>query len=163
MLRAADALMSETSDVLIKLFQKEIDRNGNGSHFMKHDAKSVVHEILHEVAGDHITIEAGFDENMARSMAKDFYVRVMVVIYGNQAEGTIKSKPGRSTFKKHVVGYGLSSAKTTYDIPQFNQDSVAEGIKQNVMNDIEKYFDVMIAKLATLCDGNFFSQFITVG
>ena len=50
-------------------------------------------------------------------MATDYYVRTMVVIYGNQAGGKLTSKPGMSTFKKHVRGYGPSTAKTKYDLP----------------------------------------------
>ena len=164
LMRIADAYMSETSDILILLFKKEIDRNGNGAKIMKDDAKSVVREILHEVANDHITIEAGFDEEMARSMAKDFFVRVMVVIHGNQGGGRLTSKPGMSTFKKHVIGYGPSTAKTKYDLPEeFNQMDVSRGIRDNVMKDIEKYFDVMIAKISDALTPDFFSMFITGG
>lgn len=159
-----DALMSQTSDILINIFKKEIDRNGNGSSDMKADAKRIVHEILHEVAKDHITIEAGFDEEMAHSMASDYYVRTMVVIYGNQAEGKLTSKPGMSTYKKHVRGYGPSTAKTVYKLPAgFNQMDASEGIRDNAMKEIEKYFDVMIAKINITLTGEFFGQFITGG
>lgn len=162
-LMAADALMKETSDILVLLFKKEIDRNGNGSRFMRDDAKKVVHEILHEVAEDHISIEAGFDEDMARSMATDFYVRTMVVIYGNQANGPIWTKPGASTWKKNVVGYGPSGARTKYPLYRFNQFDFHDKMVENVMKQINKYFDVMVAKLATLLDGEFFGRFITGG
>ena len=163
-MRMADAYMSQTSDILITLFRKEIDRNGNGSRDMKQDAKVVVREILHEVAEDHITIEAGFDEAMARSMATDYYVRIMVVIYGNQAGGKLTSKPGMSTFKKHVRGYGPSTAKTKYDLPDgFNQTDASQGIRENAMKDIEKYFEVMIIKINESLTGDFFGQFITGG
>lgn len=163
-LKMADAYMSQTSDILITLFRKEIDRNGNGSSDMKRDAKVVVHEILHEVAEDHITIEAGFDEAMAHSMASDYYVRTMVVIYGNQAGGKLMSKPGRSTFKKHVRGYGPSGAKSVYKLPEgFNQIDASAGIRDNTMKDIEKYFEVMIIKINVSLTGEFFGQFITGG
>ena len=163
-LRMADAYMSQTSDILINLFKIEIDRNGNGSSFMKHDAKKVVREILHEVAQDHITIEAGFDENMARGMARDFYVRVMVVIYGNMANGYLWTKPGESTWKKNVTNYGPSGAKSIYMLPdEFDQADASEGIKNNVLKEIEKYFEVMLIKIDSSLDGNFFGQFITGG
>lgn len=160
----ADAYMSQTSDILITLFQKEIDRNGNGSKFMRSDAKSMVREILHEVTEDNIKIEAGFDEGTARSMAKDFYVRVMVVIHGNQAGGTLHSKPGMSTFKKNVVGYGKSGAETVYDLPSwFNQPDISGILRDNVMKEIEKYFEVMLIKINESLTGDFFAQFITGG
>ena len=160
----ADAYMSQTSDIMVTLFKKEIDRNGNGSSFMRSDAKKVVHEILHEVAQDHITIEAGFDEAMAASMAKDFYVRVMVVIHGNQAGGPLTSKPGMHTFKKNVVGYGLSTAETLYPLPpKFNQPDISAPLRDNVMKEIEKYFEVMMIKICESLSGDFFSQFITGG
>lgn len=160
----ADAYMKETADIMITLFQKEIDRNGNGSSDMKGDAKTLVREILHEVAADHITIDAGFDESMAQSMARDFYVRTMVVIHGNQAGGKLTSKPNMSTFKKHVRGYGPSTAKTVFDLPDgFNQEDASDGIRGNVMKDIEKYFEVMIIKINVALTGDFFGQFITGG
>lgn len=162
-LLAADAYMKETSDTLILLFKQEIDRNGNGSRFMKADAKKAVHEILHEVADDCITIEAGFDEDLARSMSVDFYVRTMVVIYGNQGSGPIHSKPGMSTWKKNVVGYGPSTAKTKYNLPQFNQLDASKGIQKNVMKQIEKHFRDVVKKLASMFDGEFFGRFITGG
>ena len=162
-LRLADSLMSETADIMIILFKKEIDRNGNGSSFMKSDAKKVVREILHDVAADHITIEAGFDEAMARAMAIDFYVRTMVVIHGNQAGGPIHTKPGHSTWKKNVVGYGPSGAKTEYKLPQFDQSDASDGILENVMKDMEKYFTVLLIRLNEMLDGEFYGQFITGG
>jgi len=162
-LMAADAFMKETSDDLVMLFKKEIDKNGNGSHIMRDDAKKVVHEILHEVAADHITIEAGFDEEMARSMAKDFYVRTMVVIYGNQANGPIWTKPGLSTWKKNVIGYGPSGAKTKYPLYRFNQFDFHDKMVENVMKQIEKHFKDMVEKLASFFDGEFFGRFITGG
>lgn len=160
----ADAYMQETSDIMITLFQKEIDRNGNGSSDMKGDAKTLVREILHEVAADHITIDAGFDESMAQSMARDFYVRTMVVIHGNKAGGKLTSKPNMSTFKKHVRGYGPSTAKTVYKLPNgFNQVDASKGISGNVMKEIKKYFEVMIIKINAALTGDFFGQFITGG
>lgn len=162
-MRLADALMNETSDIMILLFQKEIDRNGNGSSFMKADAKNVVREILHEVVSDHITIDVGFDEAMARSMAIDFYVRTMVVVHGNQAGGSITSKPGQSTWRKNVVGYGPSTAKTVYDLSQFNQFDASDGMLENVMKDMEKYFTVLLIRLNSMLDGAFYGQFITGG
>jgi hypothetical protein len=163
-LRAADALMQETVDIMLIIMKKEIDKNGNGSSDMKADAKTMVREILHEVAEDHISVDAGFDEAMANSMARDFYVRVMVVLHGNQAGGVLYSKPGASTFKKHVRGYGPSTAKSVYKLPDgFNQLDASDGILNNTMKEIEKYFEVMIAKLATMLTGDFFGQFITGG
>ena len=164
-LRAADALMSETSDILILIMKKYIDKSGNGSEFMKSDAKKMVHEILHEVAADHINIEAGFDEAMAYGMAKDFFVRVMVVIHGNQAGGNITEKPGMPTFKKNVTNYGMPDpdTRTGREIPQFDQYDVSEGILENTMKEIQKYFDVMIAKLEGVCSASFFAGFVTGG
>ena len=162
-MKAADTLMGETSNILVQLFKNEIDRNGNGSKTMREDAQKVVREILHEVAEDHITIEAGFDEAMARSMATDFYVRTMVVIYGNQAGGPIWTKPGVSTWKKNVTNYGESRAKTRYQLYRFNQFDFHDKMVENVMKQIEKYFKDMLDKLCDSLTGDFFGQFITGG
>ena len=162
-MKLCDAYMSHNSDILLNLYKLQIDKNGNGSSFMKSEAKKVVHEILHEVAADHITIQAGFDEAMARSMARDFYVRAMVVLHGNQAGGPLETKPGTATFRKHVIGPYTSNAKTIYPLPAgFNQGDVSDGIQDNVMKDIEKYFLVMCAQINHDLDGDFFGRFLIV-
>lgn len=164
LLRVADAMMTESEDTLIRLYKYEIDRNGNGSHVMKESAKSVVRSIVHDVFEEKIHIEAGIDEKMARSMATEYYIRTMVVIHGNMAQGGIHSKPGMSTWKKHVRSFGPSTAQSKYDITQFNQWDVSDHIQENVMKQIEHWFRVMLIRLLEYCrTTNFFSQFITVG
>ena len=158
----ADAYMSQLSDELIRIMKQQID-GANGSGRMKGDAKKVVREIVHEVNRNHIHIESGFDEDMAHGMGLDFYVRVMVVVYGNQAGGGIVTKPGSSTWKKNVVGYGPSGAKSVYAIPQFNQGDASEGILQNTMNEIEKLFGHMLEAIEAKLTPAFFEQFITIG
>lgn len=163
LMKVADEYMTETEDVLIRLFKHEIDRNGNGSHVMKDDAKQVVRSIVHEVLDNTINIQAGFDENMAKGMALDFYVRVMVVLYGNQAHGNISTKPGENTWKKYVTNYGPSTAKTRYAIPQFDQFDVSQHIVDNVMKQVEAWFRVMLIKIMEFCrDSNFFANYVTV-
>ena len=158
-LKAAEAYMNQTSDKLIEIMKIQIDTNGNGSKIMRSDAIRAVREISREVAEDHITIEAGFDEAMAASMAKDFYVRTMVVIHGNQAGGPIHTKPGQSTWKKHVIGYGMSGAKSVYDIPQFNQNDVSKKIVDNTMKEVKKYFKEMLDALCKIIPGIIASYF----
>lgn len=152
-IRMAEAYMNQTSDKLVEIMKQQIDANGNGSHFMKSDAKKVVHEISRDVARDHITIEAGFDEAMASSMAKDFYVRTMVVIYGNQANGPIWTKPGQSTWKKNVIGYGPSGARTKYPLYRFNQFDFHDKLVDNTMKEVEKYFKDMLGEIRDMIPG----------
>lgn len=163
-MRAADAYMSRTSDWLMFIMKKQIDINGVGSKWMKNDAKKMVREISHEVTEDHIKIEAGFDTEMARSMALDFYVRVMTVLFGNQSQGPLKSKPGRKTFRKHVIGPFDSKARTEYFLPDgFNFEGVSEHILNNTMMELEKYFKDMLDVLGMMFSGDFFGSFITGG
>lgn len=163
LIRVADSYMQETEDTLIRLFRYEIDKNGNGSSEMKSAAKKAIHEILHEVTDNKITIEAGFDPELAHSMATDFYVKAMVVFYGNMSEGHIHTKPGAYTWRKHVRDYHLSTAKSRYYIPQFSQRDVSQHIQDNVMKQIEKYFKVMLIRLNEFTKDGFYEQFITVG
>ena len=168
LIQMADKLMDEQADVMVNLFKRQIDYNGNGDlEYMKDDAKLVVREILHEVARDHITIHAGFDEAMAKSMGIDFYVRTMVVIHGNQGGGPLHEKPGEETWKKYVMNRGMPNPdhrKADNMLPDgFNQYDVSEHIVENVMKDIEKHFRVMLMQLQAMCDSAFWSQFITGG
>lgn len=165
MKRVIEAYMSRLDDIFVELFKQQIDANGHGSKYMKTDAKRVIREIRREVTDDFIESQVGFDEAYARSIATDFYVRVMVVLKGNQGQGKLYSKPGQKTWKKHVTNYSLSRAKTRYELPEgFNQEGDISGkIAENAVEEIEKYFKNTLIYLDQTFDENFFAMFVTGG
>lgn len=164
-MKMAEAYMNQTADIMMEIMKKHIDRLGNGSKIMKADAKAAVREILREVTSEYINLEIGVDESYARAMSEQFYVRTMVVLHGNQAEGPIHTKPGRSTWKKHVDYRSINNySKTVHPLPQFDwRLDFSELIVQDTIKDLEKYFRDMLNAIAGALDAEFFAGFITGG
>ena len=161
-MKMAEAYMNMTSDKMMEIMRTCIDLLGNGSHTMKADAKKAVREILHEVTNNSINIEVGVDEAFARSMSEQFFVRTMVVLHGNNAEGPIHTKPGRSTWKKHLNYRSVNTrSKSVYDIPDFDwRLDYTQSILDWTMRDIEKYFKDMLKFIEANCTADFFASFI---
>lgn len=162
--RIASEEMDKTADKMIEIIQKQIDYLGNGTKAMKWAAKQTIRKIIEDLYNPIMSIEVGFDENYAQNVSFQFYVRALVVLYGNQNEGTLTTKPGRNTFKKEVFGYGKSGAESVYLLPDgFNQESVMPYIKQNSLNEINKHFKDMMNNIESRCDAVLFGSFITGG
>lgn len=156
--------MDKTADKMIEIIQKQIDYLGNGTKAMKWAAKQAIRKILEDLYNPIMSIEVGFDENYAQGVSFQFYVRALVVLYGNQHEGALTTKPGKNTFKKEVFGYGKSGAQSVYLLPDgFNQESVMPYIKQNSLKEIEKHFKDMMDAIETRCSAALFGSFITGG
>ena len=153
--------MERTSDILVEIIQKQIDYLGNGTKAMKWAAKQAIKKILVDLYNPVMTIGVGVDEDYAQSVSFQFYVRALVVIYGNQHDGPLKTKPGKNTFKKEVFDYGPSKAQKEYNLPDgFNQESVAQYIQENTLKEIQKYFTDMMDNIDRRCSEAFFGQFL---
>ena len=163
MKQTMSAYMNMLSDQFIEIMRKQIDINSLASKRMKSDAKSAVREVSREITNEFIEAKVGFDESYARGLAVDFYVRTMVVMFGNQAGGPITTKPGQSTWKKHVTNYSESTAKTEYAIPQFDQPGFANKILENTIKQIEKYMKDMLRSMSQVFNGSFYGAFLRGG
>ena len=156
--------MNYVTDQLILIFKDEISKNGNGSKTMTASAVDAVQEISREVTREWIESEVGIDEEKLRAQSLDTYVRVMTVLHGNNANGGIHSKPGQLTFRKHVASHGISSAKTVYDIPQFNWPADVSGyIVENAVGRIKTVFNEAISMIAQAVTSDFLESYVTVG
>ena len=122
------------------------------------DTQKQVKEISRTVSSEVAEIEVGIDEGQVP--AGQTYVRVMVTLHGN---GTIFSKPGAATWKKHVTSQSMSTATTEYRIPQFDQADHSGQMMSNFNKQIEKHIKVFLNMLADLINAIDFSQFITGG
>ena len=158
----AEAYMNQTEDIMIEIMKRHVKEYGNGSKIMISDAASAVREILREVTNEYINIEVGVDESYARAMSEQFYVRTMVVLHGNQAEGPIHTKPGRSTWKKHVDYRSQNTySRTVHPIPQFDwRVDVTQAVLKSTMQDIQQYFEDMLRYIGDACDAAFFARFL---
>lgn len=167
-MKIADEEMDKTADKLIEIVRDWIRYLGNGTDAMKWAARESIGKIVHDIGRDYIEIGVGVSEatSRARSAADQFYVRAMVVIYGNQGGGPLREKPGQATYKKEVFGYGIPDpdTRTGKMLPAgFNQGPVDKYIHDNSMKDIQKHFEDMILNISERCSAEFFGQFITGG
>lgn len=164
------AKVDELSDRVIQLFREQIDMNGNGSSVMRADAKRAVREISRKMEEGILTLEIGVDEDFARSVSSQFYIRTMVAIHGNLmlGGGRIYTKPGQDTWKKHVNYHSINRySKNVYRLKQFEQKSkskkILNGVLSNVFKGSNKYIAGWLRNLDETFSGDFFGQFITGG
>lgn len=153
--KLAEAYMDIVSDRMVEIMRRWVYELGNGSKVMRNDAKAAVREIVHEVTNEYLNYEIGIDEAAARGMSEQFFVRVMVVLHGNQASGPIHAKPGQSTWKKDV-NYRSTNvySRTPYPIPQFDwRVDVSKGVVEMTIKEIEKVFRDMLHDLSEQIPG----------
>lgn len=172
--RAFEAIIqaktNQLSDKIIELFKQQIDINGNGSSIMKDDAKRAVREISNQIENGLLTLEVGIDEDYARSVSTQFYIRTMVVIEGNLklGGGKLYTKPGQDTWKKHVNYHSVNKrSHTVYRLKGFEQKSksgkILKGVLDNVFKGADKYISSWLRDLNDVLSANFFAMFVTGG
>lgn len=141
-----DAHLSELSDYLVRIVRGEIWLNGNGSHLMRLYADAAVKETKREITNTNVTLEVGIKMD---ELPEDGFVRVSVVLHGNQAGGPLMTKPGQITWTKHVLAKHKSTAQTSYLLPDgMNQgekmDDILKNIEENIKHESKKYVDNFI-------------------
>ena len=152
------------SEKLINIVRGDIWLNGNGSFkVMRLFTVALVEELKREIASDHILLEVGIKMDQ---LPEDAFVRVSVVLHGNQASGPLVTKPGVATWGKHVIGHEVhvKAGEESYDLPEgFTKYDVIDEIKKNVDNNIQRHInDFMNAVAADVSRINW-SAFITGG
>lgn len=153
------------SDKMIELFRKQIDSVKKPSEFMRSDAKQAVREISKKIENGIMTLEVGVDEEYARSMSKEFYIRTMVTLYGNlNTSKHLYTKPNQYTWRKDVLDYHLNTfSKKVKRLRPLEQGPQSKGILSNVMKEADKYVKDWLDSLVNVFTGEYFSQFIMGG
>lgn len=159
----ADSLMNRLSMLLCESIRAQIDVAGNGTSDMQNTAKRYVKEISRERTGTGLELTCGVEPSFG-SDERDF-VRISVVLFGNQAGGQLTTKPGEQVWSKGVGSKGLSRAQSVYALPYgFNQYGKVSIIMDNVMNyDMKKYIEDYMNSLVAAISKMDFSQYVTVG
>lgn len=157
--------LDELSGFLQNIVRAAIVALGNGSKVMRLFTAGVVEETKREITNSQVVLEVGIK---MENLPEDGFVRVSVVLEGNQGSGPLVTKPGNVTWRKHVVGRGESTAKTSYPLPAgFNQgskmDNVLNMIFQNVQNDATKHVNDFIRNINSDVSRLDFSQFLKGG
>ena len=134
-----DTYLDDLSKHLVDIVRGEIWLNGNGSYqVMRLFTAALVKETKREITDDHILLEVGI---MTQDLPEDAFVRVAVVLHGNQGGGVLTTKPGQMTWSKHVISKRPSTAKSVYNLPdEFNQGEALEDIVKNIDENINAQF-----------------------
>ena len=156
-----DVCLDELSVSFQEIIRREIMENGNGSGIMKAEAVKHVREMSRSFKGNIITLEVGVDESEPESLQAK--IRTSVVLHGNITGGPLYTKPGQSTWKKHVVGPSESTAKTVYHLAQFEQTDVSGHILSNSMKKVKKHIAEFLAAVSEALDLLDWSEYITGG
>ena len=160
--------LDDLSQHLINIVMGEIWLNGNGSTIMKLTACAAVRETKREITAKHICLEVGVDPELIKGEGEAIFVRVSVVLHGNQAGGILKSKPGQLTWNKHIIAKQMSTAKDEFELPdKFNQDDAMPDILKDIENNIDdqlgKYIEVFASNISKATSNINWSAFIDVG
>lgn len=154
---AVEAMEAVEFNALEKL-AKEIFTGSESRKVWRMEALQALREVERVVAYDYVSMVFGADLD---SMSGDLLNRVTVALYGNQASGHIRSKPGGDVYGKAMDGKHLSNAVSNYDIPQFDHPQQYNGEKMldNVMKLTKTMFGDAIAMVWKSFD---FSQYVHV-
>lgn len=151
-----DELSYKFQEIIIR----QIRANGNGSGIMKDEAIRHVKEISRKITNKVIELEVGVDEDIGDEAAR---IKTVVVLHGNLHNSPFVTKPGESTWRKHVAYRARSNAKSVYVLYNLMQFDVSGKLLENSMQEVEKYtrdFLDNVEQAISLVD---FSEFVTVG
>ena len=163
--------LDDLSKELQNLVMGEIWINGNGSYkIMRLTACAAVKETKREITNDHILLEVGIDMDDLKSRSEAIYVRVYVVLHGNQSEGRLHEKPGVATWNKHVLSKGVPDPDNrdsdNYLPDKFNKEDVFVDIvgktSENVQNDANRYVKIFLDGITNSMKNINLSAFVKV-
>ena len=156
------------SQYLKNLVMGEIWLNGNGSAIMKLTACAHVKETNRVVTSDMIELDVGIDMD---GLPENIYVRISVVLHGNQGSGPLYEKPGVATWNKHVIAKGIPDPdrrNADNALPAgFNQTDkmkdIEKGISENIEHRANKYVNDFLRALEADLSRVDWSSFLIVG
>jgi len=155
---ALDQLSGHMHDVMCRA----ISQCSEAANVMIMEAQKNVKEISREVTDSTAVIEVGIDEG-AIAGGEQGYVRVMVALHGNLAGGPIFTKPGQSTWKKHVAGKGPSGATVEYALPFFEQSDHSDVMMKAFEHDIAKHIKDFESIVHAMLDAIDYSRYLIGG
>lgn len=137
-----DSQLEQIAQAGINIMKRYIRYTGQASGIMREDAATQIKEIIHEATRDYVYIQFGFDDTKLGDEQQ--FVNAMVVLYGNNHSGPLYSKPGGTTWNKHVRYKRASNAKRIFRLPQgFNQTGMSDRIKY-VEQELEKLWKDLV-------------------
>ena len=163
--------MEKAEDKLISIMKKEVKKTSYskspGKPKWRKEISSLLQEVYREVADN----SSEFGVGVPNDLAFNTIIKAMIIGYGSGfmayggATGGYSSRsitagpPGRSVWDNDMDGKHPSKAKSTYEIPQFNQEG--NHFIYNSMLLMQKHFDDVLADAsASLKDSVFYKHVI---
>lgn len=163
--------MEKAEDKLISIMKKEVKKTtygkSPGKPKWRKEISSLLQEVYREVADNYIEFGVGVPNDLAFNTI----IKAMIIGYGSgfmaysgatggYSSGSITAgPPGRSVWDNDMDGKHPSKAKSTYEIPQFNQEG--NHFIYNSMLLMQKHFDDVLADAsASLKDSVFYKHVI---
>lgn len=146
---------------LIKEMAHEIVNQGAGKTRWRMEAALAFKEKARDITRDYIEATVGISDGVMSD--EDLRARLSVALFGNQARGNIRSKPGEIVYGNTMEGdLHLSGAQTSWDIPQFDQYADGEKMLENAMKLTKKYLNVALEAAALRLQGKVFYKNVSV-
>lgn len=159
-------LYKAADDIIEKLkeaFQIEVLVSGAGKTKWREEAGRAFDQIERIITNDYIECLFGISDKLMTD--DDLYARVQVALWGNQAHGNIRSKPGAYVYGNTMEGdLHLSNALSNWDIPQFDQTADGDKMLENVIKLCGKYFrDALDEAARNIPDELFYGNVSVIG
>ena len=143
-----EGAMDDVVDKAIEAWGIEILASGAGRTQWREEAGKAIKIISRMVTEEYINIEFGIPDAGYTDM--DYYNRVQVALWGNQASGPLRSKPGQYVYGKTMEGdLHMSEALSEHDLPAgFNQLADGGKMLENAIKLTKKFFEDTIKQAA---------------
>ena len=92
---------NDLADSLLDNLSREIMENGVARMKWREEAVTELRKMTPQIVADYISVDAGIDFS---GMEKHLRNRIIVVLFGNQANGPLFTKPGFDVYGKEMDG-----------------------------------------------------------
>ena len=137
MMRALD----DAAETFLDRFSEEIMRQGVGKMKWREEVCEMLKVIEKQTYEDFIEVVAGLPDT--KKLGRDVHAKASVVLFGNQADGPLYTKPGFDVYGDDISeeSYHVSTATTARWLPDgWNMTADGEQMLENAIKNARVYF-----------------------
>ena len=128
---------NDLADSLLDNLSREIMENGVARMKWREEAVTELRKMTPQIVADYISVDAGIDFS---GMEKHLRNRIIVVLFGNQANGPLFTKPGFDVYGKEMDGQHTSTATSARWLPDgWNMTADGDKMVENAIKLTDKY------------------------